>query len=75
MTWEIVSGLIVIATFLIAFAKYCGGLTRTLQKLGDSFDALSLTFKEFKQDIKSDLKDVKNKVDDHENRLNRNQIL
>lgn len=70
MSWEIISGLIVIATFLITFMKYCGEQTKTLQKLGDSFDNLTDTFKEFKDEFKS----VKDQVIDHEIRLSKNDM-
>lgn len=78
MSWEIVSGLITLVGFLITlisvFVKYTNKNTETLTKLGNSFDSLSLTFKEFKEDIRQDLKEVKNQVYEHENRLNRNGI-
>lgn len=73
MTWEIISGLIVLVGFLITlisvFVKYTNKNTETLTKLGNSFDSLSLTFKEFKEDFKKELKEVKEKTQDHETRI------
>lgn len=65
MTWEILTGLILLVTFLITVGKLVAGNTEALTKLKDSIAALDKTLSETKTDVSH----LDERVDDHEIRI------
>jgi septal ring factor EnvC (AmiA/AmiB activator) len=66
MTWEIVSGLIVIAGFLLSAGAIVVKASQVITELKAAVDMLIEQLK----DSKSDREKLHNKIDDHENRIN-----
>lgn len=66
MTWEIVSGLIVIAGFLLSAGAI---VVKASQVIAELKAAVVMLIEQLK-DSKSDREKLHDKIDDHENRLN-----
>ena len=66
MTWEIVSGLIVIAGFLLSAGAIVVKASQVITELKAAVDMLIEQLK----DSKSDREKLHDKLDDHENRIN-----
>ena len=66
MSWEIVLGLITLASFLFAF----GGIIFKASKVMTSLEVAVKALNESMKDSKSDRKGLHAKVDDHETRIN-----
>lgn len=66
MTWEIVSGLIVIAGFLLSAGAI---VVKASQVIAELKAAVDMLIEELK-DSKSDRKELHDRVNDHENRIN-----
>ncbi len=70
MTWEILSGLIVVAGFLISAGAIVVKASHVIASLQAAVDMLIEQLK----DSKSDRKELHDKVDDHEKRINNNAM-
>lgn len=66
MTWEIVSGLIVIAGFLLSAGAI---VVKASQVIAELKAAVVMLIEQLK-DSKSDREKLHDKIDDHENRIN-----
>jgi uncharacterized protein YlxW (UPF0749 family) len=69
MTWEIVSGLIVIAGFLLSAGAIVVKASHMFATLNATINMLTETLKEFKKDSKTDRKELHDRIDDHETRI------
>ena len=65
MTFEILSGLIVVVGFIISIAKIVSANTKALTKLEDSINRLDTTLYE----QKTNLHDLDSEVSNHETRI------
>lgn len=70
MTWEIFLGIAALVSFVIAIGTIVFKASKVLASLEATVNGLSETLKDFKKDSKSDRKELHDKVDDHENRIN-----
>ena len=70
MTWEIFLGIAALVSFLIAIGTIVFKASKVLASLEATVNGLSETLKDFKKDSKSDRKELHDRVDDHENRIN-----
>lgn len=69
MTWEIALGLFALAAFVISVGGIVAKASQMFATLNATINMLSNTLKEFKNDSKTDRKDLHDKVDDHEKRI------
>ena len=69
MTWEIALGLFALAAFVISVGGIVAKASQMFATLNATINMLSNTLKEFKNDSKTDRKDLRDKVDDHEKRI------
>lgn len=69
MTWEIVSGLIVIAGILLSAGTIVVKASQVIAELKAAVVMLIEQLKEFKKDSKTDRKELHDRIDDHETRI------
>ena len=69
MTWEIALGLFALAAFVISVGGIVAKASQMFATLNATINMLSNTLKEFKNDSKTDRKDLHDKVNDHEKRI------
>ncbi len=70
MTWEIFLGISALVAFVIAIGSIVSKASQMFATLNATITSLSETLKEFKKDSKTDRKDLHDRVDDHETRIN-----
>lgn len=69
MTWEIALGLFALAAFVISVGGIVAKASQMFATLNATINMLSNTLKEFKDDSKTDRKNLHDKVDDHDRRI------
>ena len=70
MTWEIVAGLIAIASCLIGLGTVVFKFSKALTAL----EAAIVALKEFKNDSKEEHKEMHDKINNHESRISNNTM-
>ena len=66
MTWEIVSGMIVLVGFIITIAGYASKLSQALSSLEITLQALKETLEELKDSNKASHKEFYDKLAEHD---------
>lgn len=70
MTWEIFLGISALVAFVIAVGTIISKASHMFATLNTTINMLSETLKDFKKDSKTDRKELHDRVDDHETRIN-----
>lgn len=69
MTWEIVTGIIAFAGFIITTMTIASKQSGIMAKLEATLQALNETLEELKENNRASHKDIYNKLGDHEKRV------
>lgn len=69
MTWEIFLGISALVAFVIAVGSIISKAAQMFATLNTTINMLSTTLKEFKNDSKTDRKEMHKRIEDHETRI------
>ena len=74
MTWEIVTGIIAFAGFVITIATISSKQSGIMAKLEATLQALNETLEELKENNRASHKDIYNKLGDHDKRISKLEV-
>ena len=74
MTWEIVTGIIALVSFVVTIATISSKQSGILAKLEATLNALNETLEELKENNRASHKDIYSKLSEHDKRISKLEV-